>query len=524
MTDLHVSTPYNPLSHKPIGYVRSLFAFKNGTPRQASVCTNAKAVIAIEKSVFNNPEHSLQGLEAFSHVWVIFLFHKNNNSHRKAKVAPPRLNGAKVGVFSTRSPYRPNPIGLSLCRVAHIEGNQVHLSGIDMLDGTPVLDIKPYIPQYDAPVLHEANSNEDTVCSPNERVYEPQAIPSIISGGQIDLELEKIQISVKSTSGASVSHSHQLDLKSGQSQTSTSNSSASNCHLSEIQSDSNSSASNCHLSAIESDLNSSASNCHLSAIESDLNSSASNCHLSEIESDLNSSASSCHLSAIESDLNSSASNCHLSRLESDQSQTSTSDSSFSNCDLSDSVSNKSQISNSNSSLSNKPSVQSDKSDSISSVDSSGQLSIQSDKSQTSISNSTISCSYQSEKPNEKICLHDIDESIKSAQWITSPPIDKLRVCFTGRAKSQLQKFSLNATGNNLQDYFLNFFDSSDQLEQAICEILQADPRSSYRRKNCTDSLYYFCVDNAHVTCWFDGDMVEVVKVKPISNSILAGKT
>nr|XP_004454024.1 tRNA (adenine(37)-N6)-methyltransferase isoform X2 [Dasypus novemcinctus] len=91
------------------------------------------------------------GLEKFSHVWILFVFHQNGHLSYKAKVQPPRLNGAKTGVFSTRSPHRPNAIGLTLAKLEKVEGSAMLLSGIDMVHGTPVLDIKPYIADYDAP-------------------------------------------------------------------------------------------------------------------------------------------------------------------------------------------------------------------------------------------------------------------------------------------------------------------------------------------------------------------------------------
>lgn len=83
---------------------------------------------------------------------IIFLFHKNTNKAVKAKVKPPRLDGAKVGVFASRSPHRPNPIGLTLAKLDAIIGNTLLLSAIDLLDGTPVVDIKPYVPDYDKPL------------------------------------------------------------------------------------------------------------------------------------------------------------------------------------------------------------------------------------------------------------------------------------------------------------------------------------------------------------------------------------
>ncbi|XP_029292724.1 tRNA (adenine(37)-N6)-methyltransferase [Cottoperca gobio] len=135
----------------PIGYISSCFSVKNGTPRQPTICGPSRAELRIQQSVFNNPEHALVGLEQYSHVWIIFLFHKNGHLNFKAKVKPPRLNGQRVGVYSTRSPHRPNALGLTLARLDQIVGDTIHLSDIDMIAGTPVLDIKPYIPDYDSP-------------------------------------------------------------------------------------------------------------------------------------------------------------------------------------------------------------------------------------------------------------------------------------------------------------------------------------------------------------------------------------
>ncbi|KAM9313887.1 tRNA (adenine(37)-N6)-methyltransferase [Pholidichthys leucotaenia] len=135
----------------PIGYISSCFSVKNGTPRQPTICGPSRAQLKIQQSVFNNPEHALVGLEQYSHVWIIFLFHKNGHLSYKAKVKPPRLNGQRVGVYSTRSPHRPNALGLTLAKLEKIEGDTIHLSDIDMIAGTPVLDIKPFIPDYDSP-------------------------------------------------------------------------------------------------------------------------------------------------------------------------------------------------------------------------------------------------------------------------------------------------------------------------------------------------------------------------------------
>lgn len=135
----------------PIGYISSCFSVKNGTPRQPTICGPSRATLRIQQSVFNNPEHSLVGLEQYSHVWVIFLFHKNGHLSYKTKVKPPRLNGRRVGLYSTRSPHRPNALGLTLAKLDSVTGDTLNLSEIDMITGTPVLDIKPYIPDYDSP-------------------------------------------------------------------------------------------------------------------------------------------------------------------------------------------------------------------------------------------------------------------------------------------------------------------------------------------------------------------------------------
>ncbi|XP_041972510.1 tRNA (adenine(37)-N6)-methyltransferase [Aricia agestis] len=142
----------NTISYQPIGYIESSFINKRAVPRQPTILSESKGAVVIDFRVFNNPEHALCGLEEFSHMWIIFHFHKTENTHVPAKVAPPRLDGERRGVFSTRSPHRPCPIGLSLVKIHSIEGNKIIFNGVDMVNGTPVLDIKPFIPQYDYPM------------------------------------------------------------------------------------------------------------------------------------------------------------------------------------------------------------------------------------------------------------------------------------------------------------------------------------------------------------------------------------
>src|SRR5690606_33996093 len=88
---------------------------------------------------------------SFSHIWLIFVFHQNSGPFHQGKIHPPRLNGEKVGVFATRSPHRPNNIGLSLVELISVNEKEcsIQVAGLDLVDGTPILDIKPYVPQHD---------------------------------------------------------------------------------------------------------------------------------------------------------------------------------------------------------------------------------------------------------------------------------------------------------------------------------------------------------------------------------------
>lgn len=157
---------------KPIGIIRTVFPEKRAVPRQAAVGSQLLGCIELAPTVFTNPEHALDGLEEFSHIWIIYHFHKNEPC-TKSKVAPPRLNGQRVGVFSTRSPHRPCPIGISLVELQRVEGSSVYFLGTDMVDGTPVLDIKPYIPSYDSPM-----ANLSVVENPLESMVKNGTLPS----------------------------------------------------------------------------------------------------------------------------------------------------------------------------------------------------------------------------------------------------------------------------------------------------------------------------------------------------------
>ncbi len=134
---------------RPIGVVRSPFTERAEAPRQPSVARGVEGRIELEPG--RGFEDALAGLEAWDHAWVLFVFHQNVEQGRgwKPKVQPPRAD-AKVGVFATRSPHRPNPIGLSAVKIVGVEGLVVQVRELDLLDGTPVLDLKPYVPYADA--------------------------------------------------------------------------------------------------------------------------------------------------------------------------------------------------------------------------------------------------------------------------------------------------------------------------------------------------------------------------------------
>jgi len=133
---------------EPIGIIESCFKDKFGTPRQPGLVKKSWARLRLRGDL--QPEESLQGLEGFSHVWLIWLFHQNKVARFHSKVHPPRLGGQSMGLFATRTPHRPNPIGLSLVELVAVEKDGIVVAGADLVDGTPILDIKPYLPEVEA--------------------------------------------------------------------------------------------------------------------------------------------------------------------------------------------------------------------------------------------------------------------------------------------------------------------------------------------------------------------------------------
>ncbi|OGR94003.1 MAG: tRNA (N6-threonylcarbamoyladenosine(37)-N6)-methyltransferase TrmO [Elusimicrobia bacterium GWF2_62_30] len=157
---------------KPIGILESCFQEKFGTPRQPGLVPGAQSKLRILPQYA--PAHSLDGLSGFSHVWLLCWFHMSTSKTFLPKIHPPRLKGRKVGVFASRSPHRPNPIGLSLARLERVEGDTVYLSGADLINGTPILDIKPYLPDYDAAAGARAGWAEQNAFPELEVEFSPQ--------------------------------------------------------------------------------------------------------------------------------------------------------------------------------------------------------------------------------------------------------------------------------------------------------------------------------------------------------------
>ena len=137
---------------KPIARMRSDFPSKFGIPRQSGLVQELRSTIVFEPE-FRNPD-TLRGLEDFSHLWLIWQFSEAVRTNWSPTVRPPRLGGnTRMGVFATRSPFRPNNLGLSCVQLLGTEqtseGTVIHVAGADLMDGTPIFDIKPYIPYSD---------------------------------------------------------------------------------------------------------------------------------------------------------------------------------------------------------------------------------------------------------------------------------------------------------------------------------------------------------------------------------------
>jgi len=172
-------TALDDFTVKPIGIIHSCFKEKFGVPRQPGLVEEARAEIELFPPFCS--ADAVRELDRFSHLWIVFLFHASIRAGWKSTVRPPRLGGNKrVGVFASRSNFRPNPIGISAVKLEEICMNDnmahLHLKGVDFLDKTPVLDIKPYIPYSDS-ISDAHDGYVDEAPLPSVQVkFSPQAL------------------------------------------------------------------------------------------------------------------------------------------------------------------------------------------------------------------------------------------------------------------------------------------------------------------------------------------------------------
>ena len=175
-----------------IGTVHSCYKEKFGIPRQPGLVTEAKGCIELLPPY--NKEEAVRGLEGYSHLWVSFVFHKTKEQGWSPMVRPPRLGGnAKVGVFASRSMFRPNPIGLSVVKMEGVDcsdGVKIRISGMDLVDGTPVIDIKPYVPYVDSVADAKGGFAPEAPTANYEVVFSEQAEIQIKNiQGQYDADI-----------------------------------------------------------------------------------------------------------------------------------------------------------------------------------------------------------------------------------------------------------------------------------------------------------------------------------------------
>jgi len=163
-------------SIKAIGIIHSCFKEKFAIPRQPALAPAAKGEIELFPP-YDDPM-AIEGLEDISHLWLSFIFHQAmpKEGETRLRVRPPRLGGnKKIGVFATRATHRPNPLGLSVVKLDGIKNGRLQISGIDLLNGTPIIDIKPYVPYADAlPNASNAIASDSPELSRVE--FEPEAM------------------------------------------------------------------------------------------------------------------------------------------------------------------------------------------------------------------------------------------------------------------------------------------------------------------------------------------------------------
>ena len=168
---------------RPIARVHTDFGSKFGVPRQSGLVPELTAVLEFEPE-FRSPE-AVRGLESYSHIWLIWQFSENAGRGWSPTVRPPRLGGnRRVGVFASRSPFRPNPLGLSCVRLLELRqdrarGPLLFLGGADLVDGTPVYDIKPYVPYADSHPEAAGGFTDEVAWHPLEVEFPPELLERV---------------------------------------------------------------------------------------------------------------------------------------------------------------------------------------------------------------------------------------------------------------------------------------------------------------------------------------------------------
>ncbi|HRE81428.1 MAG TPA: tRNA (N6-threonylcarbamoyladenosine(37)-N6)-methyltransferase TrmO [Opitutaceae bacterium] len=203
-----MSTPEEPPSFvtlRPVGVLRTPFAEKFGVPRQSGIIPSAVGTIEFL------PEFSgadfVRGIEAFSHLWLVTGFHKNPPWDGAATVRPPRLGGnERVGVFASRSPLRPNGLGLSVVTLLAVEPGRLKVGGVDCVDGTPIFDLKPYLPWCEAiPDARSDWSQAAPIKRPEDQISFPPTLARTVPDDVVALMKQVLALDLRPAYQASES-------------------------------------------------------------------------------------------------------------------------------------------------------------------------------------------------------------------------------------------------------------------------------------------------------------------------------
>jgi tRNA-Thr(GGU) m(6)t(6)A37 methyltransferase TsaA len=201
-----------PVTIRPVALLRTPFAGKFGVPRQSGLIPEAEGRVEFSPE-FAAPEF-VRGLETFSHVWLVTGFHQNPPWTGAATVRPPRLGGnERVGVFASRAPNRPNGLGLSLVRLLSVEPGALRVAGVDAVDGTPIYDIKPYIPWCEA--LPHATADwvrEAPFVRDEESVLIPAEVATLLDAATLRLLRQMLRLDLQPAYQAHLERTYGMTL------------------------------------------------------------------------------------------------------------------------------------------------------------------------------------------------------------------------------------------------------------------------------------------------------------------------